>query len=67
MLKVDMYVKVVLTVIAISLMVIAFRPMFTTPVEAGSQTVDVNIASIGGEAKGFRLVERGALPVAVLR
>ena len=37
MLKVDVYVKIVLTAIAISLMVIAFRPGLSTPAEAGER------------------------------
>ena len=51
MLKVDCYVKIVLTVIAICLMVIAFRPMFNTPAiatEAGGEVTDVNIVSVAG-------------------
>ncbi len=68
MLKVNMYVKIVLTVIAISLMVIAFRPMFNTPAEAGGQVVDINIAEIGG----YRFVAAAdlgsyfALPVKII-
>ena len=55
MLKVDIYTKVVLTIIAVCLVVLAFRPMFNTP-----QVVDVKIVGIAG-----RSLRWGSIPVKV--
>ena len=67
MLKVDVYVKTVLTVIAISLMVIAFRPVLSTPAKAwGGHSPSIAISEgrdrghlmlwLAGD-EGIRLVE----------
>ncbi len=46
--KTDVYLKVVFTVIAICLIVIAFKPMFVARAEKHKQVIDVNIAEING-------------------
>ena len=52
-LNIDPYVKVVLTVIAVCLVVIAFKPVFVTEAEAQGQVVDVRIVGID-EAQHLR-------------
>ena len=44
--KVDLYTKIVLTVIAICLMAVAFRSI--PNLQAGSNWTDVNIAAVNG-------------------
>ena len=44
--KIDLYSKIVLTVIAICLVVIAFRS--TPKLQAGNNWTDVNIAAVNG-------------------
>lgn len=44
--KIDLYTKIVLTVIAICLMAIIFRS--TPKLQAGSNWMDVNIAAVNG-------------------
>ena len=52
--KVDLYVKVVLTVIAVCLVVIAIKPVFVTPVEAKGQVIDVNIVKLARHMFGCK-------------
>jgi hypothetical protein len=47
-LRVDLYSRIILTIIAIALILIALRPLLPNEVRAMPQTVDVNIESIGG-------------------
>jgi len=56
MLKIDMSVKIVLTVIAISLMVIAFRPVFNTPAEAREGGHPPSIAITEGRGNGYLML-----------
>lgn len=63
MVKVDIYTKAILTIIAVCLVVLAFRPIFNTPAEATGQVIDVNIASIGGSAYPYETY--GQLPVSI--
>ena len=44
--KIDLYTKIVLTVIAISLIIIAFKS--TPKLHAGNNWTDVNIAAVNG-------------------
>ena len=44
--KIDLYTKIVLTMIAICLVVIAFRS--TPKLQAGNKWTDVNIAAVNG-------------------
>lgn len=47
--KVDLYTKIILTVIAVALLGILFQPYIqTSPVNASTGVVDVNIKELGG-------------------
>lgn len=67
MIKPDLYSRIILTIIAICLVVIAFRP-FASPRAAhayvSSDVVNVNIEQVGGHA--IVTDYRGALPVQVI-
>jgi len=56
MLKVDMYVRIVLTVIAISLAVIAFGPVFNTPAGAREVGRPTSIAITEGRGGGYLML-----------
>lgn len=47
-LKLDWVTKTLLLIIAVSLLVIAFKPLLPTELQANPSIVDVNIAEIGG-------------------
>lgn len=47
-LKLDWVTKTLLLIIAVSLLVIAFRPFLPAEVRANPDVIDVNIAEIGG-------------------
>jgi hypothetical protein len=50
MIKIDLYTKIVLTVIAVSLAVIAMRPILAPEnVSAAGSIVQVDIAQVGGQ------------------
>ncbi len=46
---VDIYTKVVLTIIAISLIGLLVKPLFNQQAQAGDDVININIASIAGE------------------
>ena len=48
MIKIDIYTKVVLTIIAVSLSIIAFRSFIPEKAMAEKEIVDVNIVKVGG-------------------
>lgn len=47
-LRLDQYSKIILTVIAIALILIALKPFLPSELEATPQVMDVNIAEVGG-------------------
>ncbi len=46
----DLYTKFILTVIAICLVILVFKPVAVPPVFAGNNTLDINISSVGGRS-----------------
>ena len=51
--KIDLYTKVVLTIIAIALWGLLLKPIFVSEsVSASTQVLDVNIEKIGGRTVG---------------
>ncbi|MDP3025777.1 MAG: hypothetical protein Q8O10_09635 [candidate division Zixibacteria bacterium] len=61
-LKLDLYPKIILTIIAVALLIIAFKPILPTKVFANPVgIVDVNIASVYGESYAYRTY--GRLPI----
>lgn len=58
--KIDLYTKIVLTVIAIALSVLALQPLYLpTATQAAYETMDVNIEAVGGS----RIYRGSAIPV----
>lgn len=61
MLKLDLYTRIILTIIAICLVVIAFRPALgPQPAQASGDVTDVNLNSIGGWS-----ISAGELPIRI--
>lgn len=52
-LKLDRYSRIVFTIIAIALILIALKPFLPTELQATPQIVDVNIRRIGGSYVPF--------------
>jgi len=66
MLKLDLYTKVILTIIAICLLIITFKPLFATPAaHAYGDVTDVNISSIGGWSISGELPVKITSPVTI--
>jgi hypothetical protein len=75
--KVDLYTKIILTVIAVALLGILLQPYLqTSPVNASTGVLDVNISELGGrrivdtlpvdiKKVNNRLLYKNALPVVI--
>lgn len=60
-LKLDLVSKILLAIIAISLLIIAFRPLLPMELQASPDVIDVNIAEVYGESYAYKTY--GKLPI----